>query len=208
MTARPDVHILILAAGASRRMDGRDKLLEAVDGRPLLRLVAERALAASRRVMVALPPDRPERGTALLGLPVRVARVPDAATGMAASIRAGVKAVGATQPGPSDGIMVLPADMPDLTEADLTALIRAFADAPDAIWRGTTADGRAGHPAIFPRDLWRALRALTGDTGGLPVIAAHSGRLRLHALPGAAAVTDLDTQDDWSAWRARRSPQV
>ena len=32
------IPILILAAGASRRMRGQDKLLQVVDGMPLLRL--------------------------------------------------------------------------------------------------------------------------------------------------------------------------
>ena len=36
--------ILILAAGQSRRMRGRDKLMEVVEGQPLIRRQAEMAL--------------------------------------------------------------------------------------------------------------------------------------------------------------------
>ncbi|HLQ19463.1 MAG TPA: NTP transferase domain-containing protein, partial [Tabrizicola sp.] len=53
---RPTVHILVLAAGASSRMRGRDKLLQPVKGRPILRYVTETALAAAAPVLVALPP--------------------------------------------------------------------------------------------------------------------------------------------------------
>ena len=45
----PRIAALVLAAGAARRMRGRDKLLEPVAGRPLLRAVAEAALAQPGR---------------------------------------------------------------------------------------------------------------------------------------------------------------
>ena len=44
---RPRVAAIVLAAGAARRMRGRDKLLEPVGGRPVLRVVAEAARAAA-----------------------------------------------------------------------------------------------------------------------------------------------------------------
>ena len=43
---RPRVAAIVLAAGAARRMRGRDKLLEPVGGRPVLRVVAEAARAS------------------------------------------------------------------------------------------------------------------------------------------------------------------
>ena len=47
--------ILILAAGQSSRMRGRDKLLEPVDGVPKLRRLAIECLSQSDAVFVALP---------------------------------------------------------------------------------------------------------------------------------------------------------
>ncbi len=48
MSAPLSLPILILAAGASTRMRGRDKLMEPVEGRPLIRRQAEMARAAGR----------------------------------------------------------------------------------------------------------------------------------------------------------------
>ena len=50
------IPILIPAAGASSRMHGTDKLLEPVDGMPLLRAQIAKARSVSGQVMVALPP--------------------------------------------------------------------------------------------------------------------------------------------------------
>lgn len=194
----PHPVILILAAGASSRMGGRDKLLEPVGGEPLVAHAARKALATGAPVVVVLPPDRPLRGAALAGLGVAMVTAPDAAQGMAASLRAGLAAL----PPDAPGVMVLPADMPGLTADDLDALIAAHRAEPGAILRGATQAGRAGHPVLFPADLIPALAAVTGDEGGRAVIAAHPARVRLLPLPGDHALLDLDTPEDWAAFRA------
>jgi CTP:molybdopterin cytidylyltransferase MocA len=194
-----DVAIVILAAGASSRMGGRDKLLEPVAGEPLVARVARIAAATGCPVTVVLPHDRPARRAALAGLPVAVVEARDAARGMSASLRAGLATLA---PGAA-AAMILPADMPGLATEDLGALIAAHRADPARILRGATADGRPGHPVLFPADLLPALAAATGDTGGRAVIAANPERVRLVPLAGDRAVLDLDTPADWAAFRAR-----
>ncbi|QYK40118.1 MAG: nucleotidyltransferase family protein [Paracoccaceae bacterium] len=200
---RPEVAILILAAGASSRMRGRDKLLERVGGQPVLRHVAQQAVATGAPTVVIVPPDRPERAAVLADLAVTVAVAKDARLGMTASLRRGL-AVAA--PGAA-GVMILPADMPAITSRDLAVMCAAFAEAPGMILRGSTADGQPGHPVIFPADLVPALMALSGDEGGRSVIAAHRDRLRPVVLPGDHAILDLDTPEDWAAFRDRSGRQ-
>ena len=100
--------------------------------------------------------------------------------------------------------MILPADMPELETSDLAAVIADFAVAPDAIHRGADADGTPGHPVIIPQRLFPALEGLRGDEGARSVLKRED--VRLTALPGRRALTDLDTPEDWAAWRAGRTP--
>lgn len=188
--------VLLLAAGGSTRMRGGDKLTEEVGEMPLLRRQALAALAACPDVIVVLPPDRPARATALEGLAVRKVIAEDAREGMSASLRAGLRVA------EGKGAIVLPADMPELGAAELALMAGAFRETPDRILRGASGD-TPGHPVIFPADLWPALMRMTGDQGGREVIAANRDRVRLIPLPGRAALTDLDTPEDWAAWRAR-----
>lgn len=193
-----NVHILILAAGASSRMRGVDKLMQPVRRKPLLRHMAETALATGSPVSVTLPPDAASRREALRDLPVRIIDVPDADLGMSRSLVRGIGAL--SDAGPEDGVMVLPADMPGFTRAALSDLIDRFRVDPDLILRGGGLDGQPGHPVIFPRDLWPMLSRVTGDEGGRTVIQQNKGRVRVIPLPDAMALIDLDTPEDWAAW--------
>lgn len=194
----PEPAILILAAGAASRMRGADKLLEPVDGVPLLTRIARAALATGLPVTVALAPDRPARRAALNGLAVTPVTVPDPGLGMAASLVAGLAAM---PPGP---VMLLLADLPEITAEDLTRMAEAHHAAPELIHRGTAEDGTLGHPVIFPGWARAGLLSLTGDQGAREVIRLHTDRLQLTALPGRHATTDLDTPEAWAEWRASR----
>lgn len=193
--------VILLAAGAARRMRGRDKLMEEVDGQPLLRRQARLAQGVGP-VIVALPPAPHPRYTALSGLEVTALPVPDAAQGMGVSL---ARAVAALPPG-SRAVMVMLADMPDLQPEDLARLAKAVDLKSDIlIWRGTTEDGAPGHPIVFAAPLFDALKRLEGDDGGRAVVQAAGDRVEFIPLPGQRARLDLDTPEDWTAWRGKQS---
>ncbi|SIS78713.1 CTP:molybdopterin cytidylyltransferase MocA [Roseivivax lentus] len=182
-------------------MRGGDKLTEEVGGIPLLRRIAEMARSVCDPVIVALPVPAAARGGALEGLDVTRVAVPDAAEGMARSL---VRAAAAL-PETCRGILVMPADMPEITAPDLATLARVFdAEGGQRIVRATTEDGAPGHPVIFPRRFRSALMQLTGDQGARDVLMAEAeaGRVLHVPLPGRRARVDLDTPEDWAAWRA------
>lgn len=176
-------------------MRGGDKLLEDVGGAPLIRHAALAALGTGLAVTVTLRPDRPERAQALEGLSLARVTVPDAGDGMAASLRAGVAALP-----PDTPVAVLLADMPEIGTEDLDRLVAAFAEAGgDTVVRAASADGQPGQPVIFPARLRHALLALSGDTGGRDILRHET--VHLVPLPGRRALTDLDTPEDFAAWR-------
>ncbi|KUJ80960.1 4-diphosphocytidyl-2C-methyl-D-erythritol synthase [Ruegeria marisrubri] len=192
------IPIILLAAGRSSRMGGADKLMQDIDGQPLLRRTAEIARAVAP-VIVALPPAPHPRHDALAGLDVRIVPIADADEGMNASLRGALKAL----PEESTAVMVMLADLVDLTAADLAAVLESVTDAPDMlIWRGATEDGKPGHPVVFHSSLFRELATLTGDGGAQSIVNRHSDRVHLTPLPGQHARTDLDTPRDWDRWRA------
>ncbi|MFB9150739.1 nucleotidyltransferase family protein [Roseovarius ramblicola] len=197
------VAILVPAAGASRRMRGRDKLMEEVRGRALLADRVAAALDLGGEVLVTLPPGGDARARALAPLTgprLWLEEVPEAGEGMAASLRRGADWATARGAG---ALMVLLPDLPDLTVADLRAVLGAFDGV--RILRATAEDGRVGHPVVFPARYLPEMATLRGDAGARAILAAHE--VAHVALPGARAVTDLDTPEDWAAWRAGGMPK-
>ena len=190
--------ILILAAGRSSRMQGQDKLALPVAGVPMLRDRALAALGTGSPVLVVLPGHDHPRAALLDGLPVTLLVAPDAAQGLGHSLRDGVAGLP-----PCRRFLVLLADLPEITTADMTAVLAAPTRHPAAlIWRGATSDGGPGHPVLFDAALRPAFATLSGDTGAEPLIRAHHDRSVLVPLPGRHARHDLDTPEDWAAFRA------
>ena len=192
-------HVLILAAGAARRMRGQDKLLEQVAGEAQLARIARAALATGLPVAVALPPDRPARAAVLTGLGVGLIGVAAPERGLSESLKAGVAAL----PADTD-ILLLLADLPEITSTDLAQVLAVWAQHPGAIVRGTDSAGRPGHPVGLPRWTRPEVMRLEGDEGARALLAAHRDRVLAVPLPQGHATTDLDTPEDWAAWRALR----
>ncbi len=193
----PRVLVLIPAAGAAARMRGGDKLMEPVDGQPQLCRVVRAALDTGCRVAVTLRPGDEPRRAALAGLEPILIEVPDASEGMAASLRRGAAACP-----PGHGLMVLPADMPELGSSDLARVVAAARTNPDSIVRATSQDGRPGQPVLFPPRLVPRFAGLSGDSGARALLQGED--VLAVPLPDMRALTDLDTPEDWAAWRAGR----
>jgi len=189
----PSVAILLLAAGKASRMGegGPHKLLATFDGVPLVRRMAEQACATASPVIVVTGHRQAEIDTALAGLGVETVYNPNHATGMASSIIAGFDA---DTVGDTDGVLIMLADMPGITAADLSALIAAFRVAAGEVVVRAVSDGKRGNPVILPRSLRAAVLGLRGDIGARSVL-EHCGLPIIDVEIGAAALLDVDTPE-------------
>jgi molybdenum cofactor cytidylyltransferase len=156
------VRPVILAAGAGRRFGG-DKLLAPIDGEPLIRFAAAAYAELCGRVTVVVSQDERLRD-ALEGLPVDLVVNPDAAEGIASSIRAGVAA--------SEGhpaVMIALADEPRVDRSLVTRVIQLWHEtrAPIVVPRY---NGETGHPVLFDKAVYRELLTLEGDRGARGLI--------------------------------------
>ena len=177
--------ILILAAGRSSRMRGRDKHLEEIDGVPLLRRLALAALELGEPVFVALPALPHPRAEALAGLDVSLLAVPEAEEGMSGTLRGAV----ARLPKGAGFLLVL-GDLAEIGAVEMRAVTAARADAPDKlIWRGATETGEPGHPILFDASLIPRFAELSGDGGGESLDGGGLGQAG-HALEQHVAVAE------------------
>lgn len=190
--------VVVLAAGASRRM-GQPKQFLPFRGRTLLRHAVDVArLARARPIVVVLGAEAGALAAELAGQPVVVAENPAWELGPGTSVRAGVAAVEA-QPEPADSVILMTCDQPFVTAAHLLRLVEARAGAGLPMAASEYA-GEAGVPAVFAREWFPALSALDPTQGAKPLLVQ---RPELVArVPFPAAAIDLDTPEDYERWAA------
>jgi len=197
-----NIAAVILAGGRSMRMRGRDKLLEVVDDVPVLHHIVQAAVNSKvQRTLVVIPPGNSERRSAASTGGAEVIEARETAEGMAGSIRAALACVS----GKTDAVMLVLGDMPEIGTNDIDRLISAYdPDQGHEICRATSSTGRPGHPVLFGKRFFEALSGLHGDEGARSVLRASPDCVVDVPLNGDAAVIDLDTPEEWLAWRARR----
>lgn len=184
-----NIAAIILAAGRSTRMGAENKLTADLSGKPMVRCAAQAALGSRARPVVAVVGHEAEAvRAALAGLDVGIVHNPDFATGLASSLRAGIRAV----PADCGGALVLLGDMPQITAEHLDRLIAAFV--ADAIIVPTQA-GKRGNPVLWPAVYFAEMRQLVGDAGARSLMAAHTDQVRDVDLGTDAIFADVDTPD-------------
>lgn len=182
---------LVLAAGRASRMRGSHKLLASFDGEALVRRSVEAALAAKpSRVLVVTGHRAGEIEAELAGLAVDIVRNPDYAAGMSTSLRAGVSALGPD----CDGVVVMLADMPHVTGADVRRLLDAFGAAGEQAIVRAVSGGKRGNPVVLPRSTFAAILQLEGDVGARHIVEG-AGLDIVDVEIGAAAHVDVDTPE-------------
>lgn len=189
---------LLPAAGASSRMRGGDKLLEPVDGSPCLVTMAKRAISAGFEVLVSLSSKDHPRASVVSHLDVQTCVVPNHQDGMSASLRTAAKVVAPH----GTAMMILPPDMPAIEINDLRDILNTHTAHPDSIIQASSITGEPGHPVLFPNHLLSEFENLWGDKGAAALLKAHSEKIKYVLLNDNRARLDLDTPEDWAAWRA------
>lgn len=183
--------VLILAAGASRRMGRAKALLPWGEGCLLDRaLVQARCLGDETWVIGGR--YYPLMRYRCRVQPRRWLFNPDWPEGMASSLRLGLQAM----PASAAGAFVVLVDQPLVDEESLSRLRKAARAAP-RMAAAADYQGRPGAPAYLPRAIWPAVMAVQGDRGA--AAALRQSGARLLTMPGAVA--DVDTPADWRRYR-------
>jgi molybdenum cofactor cytidylyltransferase len=189
--SRPGVGAVVLAAGASVRMAGANKLLADLHGRTVVEHVVRTALeAGTDPVVVVTGHEASAVREALSGYPVELLENPRWAEGMGTSVAAGASAL----EGRVAGVLICLGDMPRVVAEDLRALMDAFAsDRPDpAAAYVPEHGGRRGNPVLWSASWLPELCRLTGDQGARALLRDAGVRV-VPVAAGAGVLIDADT---------------
>jgi CTP:molybdopterin cytidylyltransferase MocA len=193
------VAMVIVAAGAGRRLGGVAKALLPYRGTTYLAAIAAtaRAVGLVDAVVVVGEPFGHDVAAHARQLGLRVRNNPAPDRGMASSVALGFAAIAN---GPAAAAWLWPVDHPAVTEATLRRLIAGFV--AEAARGGEVAQprcqGRGGHPPLCGRALWPRLAACAGEPGGARVV-LRAARLVAVDVDDPGVVHDVDTPADLEA---------
>ena len=183
----PDLLVVILAAGASRRL-GHAKQLVSISGEPLLRRQCRCALAARvGPVLVILGWDADQHKQVIADLPVDVRVNDECQEGIAATLRHAVAAASARRA----ATLVLLCDQYRITPDDLRTLYNTWRLSPSTACVSRWHD-YSGPPAILPIQCYDKVLALRGDTGARALL-YHPDRPHPMQIMNQRATYDLDS---------------
>jgi CTP:molybdopterin cytidylyltransferase MocA len=182
-----DAGAVVLAAGAATRFGGLKQLAQ-VRGRPLLEhaLTAARGAAGIERFVVVLGAHTDEVRAGVDLEDFEVIECADWEEGIAASLRAGVAALGDV-----GAAVVLLGDMPGLTPQVVAGALDHL-EGYDAV--RTLAGGAPTHPVVLGERALALVPDLRGDHGARELFSAL--RVREWEAGHLFDATDIDTPDD------------
>ncbi len=187
---------IILAAGLSRRMEDRNKLMLPIHGKPMIRHVVETYLSVlDERVWVVTGYEGERIEAALRGLNVQIVHNEDFEAGQPFSVRAGlVEARGAQH------YLIGLGDQPELSGDDLHALIAAHlagdAQKVSIPYRNAT----RGNPIVVPATMRAQLLADQANPGCGKFTRAHPELAQHIPMTQTGFFNDIDTPAAFEAY--------
>jgi molybdenum cofactor cytidylyltransferase len=195
------VSAIVLAAGSSRRMAGRHKMVLDVGGEPMIRRTVSTVLAidpAETIVVTGFAVLSVE--AALAGLPVRFVHNRAHEEGQPTSVSTGVKALERF----CHAVMVIPGDQPLLKPAHLLELIEAFRTAPgECSIIVPFHRGNRGNPILFAAHHVPEVVGGGLNIGCRHLIETNGDKVARIDVASDAYTVDCDTPADYDAVVAR-----
>jgi molybdenum cofactor cytidylyltransferase len=201
---------VLLAAGDSTRMGTPKALLPDPEGRPFVARIVRTFTAAGLDRLVVVTGAQHDAIVAALAADgmsgsVSCVRNPDPSRGQISSLWVGMDAVLADAGRPGlDALLMTLVDVPMVRTSTVRAVVDAWTASRAPIVRPAIGD-RHGHPVLFDRALFDALRRAPLDEGAKAVVHAYADRVVNVAVDDEGCLVDVDTPEDYRALTRKRT---
>lgn len=187
------VGLIILAAGASKRM-GSPKQLLPFEGSSLIQHTIKEALnSACNPIVVVLGANHELILPEIIINPIHIVVNKEWAEGMASSIRAGINAILELRP-KLRSVLILLCDQPYVSTDQINKLVEASHITKKSIIISQYEDS-AGVPALFNKEHFLDLRHLKGKEGAKKLLKDHKDCI--YKVPFPLGSIDIDTPEDY-----------
>lgn len=190
-----DIGGVLLTAGPGERFEGPFKLLQPVEGEPMVRKAAAALVESSLSAVVAVVGHEADSVRESLGnLDVETVENTNYRDGQSKSIHLGVEMARERD---WDAIAFGLGDMPFVTTETVDLVAQTYREGHGSIVAAGF-EGKRGNPTLFDAKYYPDLMAVTGDTGGRPVLMSSSD-VAVVETGDPGVLRDIDTREDYEA---------
>ncbi|UKM64438.2 nucleotidyltransferase family protein [Flavobacteriaceae bacterium GSB9] len=190
----PNIAIVVLAAGASRRMEKVKQLLPWGDVTLVEHVIRTVLSVKANTSAVVLGANSDIVNPQLKEYPITIIKNERWKEGMSKSISKATLFFLDRKPRP-DGIMFILADQPFVTSTYLSEMINSFTPNKKQILATRYKDGKKGVPVVFDKYYFKELADLKGDKGAKIVLEAHNVCVQI--LDAPFVNMDIDLKEDY-----------
>lgn len=188
---------ILLAAGSSSRLGDHIKQLLDWQGRTLIEVAVDTALAAGLEPVIVVVGAHADRVRAKIAdRNVIIVENEDWPRGQSTSVRAGLT----TLPAEVEAAVFMPIDQPNLTPAIIRELIDVHLSTHKPIVVASV-KGQRTTPTLFQRALFADMLNIEGDRGARQIIDANPSRVAQVEVD-ARCVVDIDTLEEYNRARS------
>ena len=188
---------IVLAAGESKRFGDKNKLSEMINGKPMINHVLHKLLEIFdySELLVILGHEHKVIKNLICNKDIKILVNLDYKKGIGTSIALGVNYLETD----SDGVMIIPADMPYLNSKDLVNLEKTFIELNCEKVVMPEYNSRIGNPVILPRNYFNTLKSLRDDCGARSLIKKKD---IITFKTGFGTIFDIDTKEELAETKA------
>ena len=192
------IAIIVLAAGKSSRAIENKLLAAAPGGGTLIGQTVDHASAAGAWPVIVVTGHQAEQvRNVLLEKPVRFVHAADFAEGIAASLRAGIAALGSE----IAGALICLGDMPLVEASTMRRIVAAFDPVQGHEIIIPIYENQRGNPVFWGSRFFAELAQLTGDSGGRGILHRHTQFVAEVAIASEEVRVDFDTPEQLAIFK-------
>ncbi|WP_169545324.1 NTP transferase domain-containing protein [Sneathiella aquimaris] len=186
------IAVLLLAAGQSRRMGKNNKLLALIEGKPMIRHVAEQALASKAdHVLMVTGHEADSVMKSVWDIDIPSVHNPDFADGLSTSLKLGFQVLSENY----DGVLVCLGDMPFVSFEILNQLIDQFDPEEGRSIVIPTVSGKRGNPVLISSQYADEISVISGDMGAKALINDNESQVHTVEIDSPSIFADIDTPE-------------
>ena len=186
-----NIGAIILAAGQSRRMGKKNKLLEELDGKPMISHSIDQVIKSNvNSIVIVTGHQKNEIENTINNKRINFVYNYDYRYGMSTSIKAGIESL----PRDIDGALIILGDMPLIDSSLVNKLIDNFDPESGRSIGVPTTKGKRGNPVLWSSQYFPEILNISGDVGARHLIGEFI-EFVYEIECDLSVVTDVDTPE-------------